>query len=72
MTWETINQLLGRAAVDDHFAGKLVANPLRAAQEIGCELTAEEKAILQNVWVSDITELSQTLLSRMKNEEQPG
>lgn len=70
MSKKAINRLLGRALLDDHFAEKLLANPLRTAQEAGYDLTLEEQAILQNARAKDVAELSQILLTQLKDNEQ--
>jgi len=70
MSWKTINELLGRAMIDAHFARRLLADPLRAAQEDGFDLTPEEQAIFQDIKARDLAELSQMLLARLKQKEQ--
>jgi predicted secreted hydrolase len=62
MSWQTINQILGLAMVDEKFAGRLLANPLEAVREFGFDLTDEEQATLLKVRAKDISELSQILV----------
>jgi predicted secreted hydrolase len=64
MSWQTINQILGLAMVDEKFAGRLLANPLEAVREFGFDLTDEEQATLLKVRAKDISELSQILVEK--------
>lgn len=71
MSWKTLNELLGRAMIDRHFAQRLLANPLQAAQEGGFDLTQQEQALLRTTRASSIAELSQILLAHQKNDASP-
>lgn len=65
MSWQTINQILGLAMVDEKFAGRLLANPLEAVREFGFDLTEEEQATLLKVRAKDVSELSQILVEKL-------
>ncbi|HEU5380183.1 MAG TPA: Os1348 family NHLP clan protein [Ktedonobacteraceae bacterium] len=70
MSWKTLNKILGRAMIDDKFARRLLANPLRTAQEAGFDLSLEEQIIFQSIKARDIAEFSQILLDQLKTEEE--
>ena len=72
MSWQAINDMLGRAVIDEHFATLLLADPLSAAQEGGFDLTQKELEVLRRVKSRDIVELSQFLLIEFKKDEQRG
>ena len=72
MSWQAINDMLGRAMIDERFARLLLTDPPLAAREGGFNLTPEESEVLQRVKINDIAELSQVLLTELRNYEQQG
>lgn len=69
MSWQTINTVLGLAMVDAQFASRLLADPLTAIQEFGFDLTEEERDVLCQLKVSNISALSQALLEKFAPQE---
>lgn len=65
MSWKTINQILGLAAVDQQFWKELKKDPLTVCQNRGFELTAEEKAVLSRIHADTLSEFSQRLLDEL-------
>lgn len=70
MSWQTINQILGLAMVDEKFARRLLANPLPTIREFGFDLTEKEEHILREVKANDVSELSQILVERLSQEDE--
>lgn len=62
MSWQTVNQMLGLAMIDEKFAHRLLTDPLHTALEFGFDLTREEQDFLRDVKASDVAELSQILV----------
>ncbi|HET8846091.1 MAG TPA: Os1348 family NHLP clan protein [Ktedonobacteraceae bacterium] len=69
MSWQTINTVLGLAMVDAQFASRLLDDPLTAIQEFGFDLTEEERDVLCQLKVSNISALSQALLEKFAPQE---
>ena len=69
MSWRTIHQMLGLAIIDPHFASRLLADPVLAAQEMGFDLSHEEQEALRNVRARDVAELGQILLEMLKSDQ---
>lgn len=69
MSWEAINKILTRAMIDLQFAQRLLANPLQTAREAGFELAPEEQNIFYNAKASDISELSEIILTQLGYED---
>lgn len=69
MSWQEINRILTRAMIDAQFAGKLLADPIRAISEAGFDLTVEELQILREAKAKDIVELSQIILRQIERGE---
>lgn len=69
MSWQEINRILTRAMIDGQFAGKLLADPIRAIGDAGFDLTAEEQQVLREAKAKDIVELSQIILRQIEHEE---
>ncbi|HZR41357.1 MAG TPA: Os1348 family NHLP clan protein [Ktedonobacteraceae bacterium] len=65
MTWQTINHILGLAAVDQAFWQELQNNPLEAIRQRGFELTEQEQVVLGKVVASDLAEFSLIVLERL-------
>jgi len=66
MSWKTINQILGLAAVDKEFAQALLKEPVAAVQARGFQLTPEEQRVLSGISASDMHELSQRLIQELR------
>jgi uncharacterized protein with von Willebrand factor type A (vWA) domain len=69
MSWQAINDILGKALLDQRFAKMLLADPLHAVQEGGFNLTPEELDFFLQVHVENITDLSKILLTQFKNNQ---
>ncbi len=70
MSWQAINDILGRALLDQHFASTLLTDPLSAVREGGFDLTSEELDVLLNVKAENIIALSNMLLIQFKDNRQ--
>jgi len=70
MSWETINEMLGLAAVDQVYCQQLLVNPLAAAQAQGFKLTQQEQDILRDIKAHDLYEFSQMVLARLAPDSQ--
>lgn len=70
MSWQTINEILGLAAIDHEFCQRLLVDPLRAAQEQGFQLTSREQSVLSNITARDLHELSQQILAALGPDNQ--
>jgi hypothetical protein len=69
MSWETINQILGLATIDQKFACELLQEPLAAVQTRGFQLTAEEQGVFSQHSAKDLNTLSQYLMQRLHHEQ---
>ena len=65
MSWATINQILGLAAVDKEFAQALLKDPVAAVQARGFQLTPEEQRVLSGISASNLPEFSQRLIQEL-------
>lgn len=65
MSWETINQILGLATVDDSFCHELLRHPLLAIQKQGFVLTEEEEAVISEVIAKTIDEFTRHVYDRL-------
>ena len=66
MSWQTVNEILGLAAIDPDFCQKLLQEPLRAVQSQGFKLSKEEEYVFSSIKAEDIHDFSQQLLDRFK------
>jgi hypothetical protein len=75
MSWETINQILGLATLDDAFCQALLKHPLIAIQQWGFQLTLAEKEALSQITVDTLPAFTQcvfdTLASRKAHHQDP-
>jgi hypothetical protein len=69
MSWKTINYMLGLAAVDQHFWQELKKDPLMASQNLGIQLTSEEKAALSKIKAETLSEFSRCLLNELHHQQ---
>ncbi len=67
MSWQAINDILGKALLDQRFAKMLLLDPARAVREGGFDLTAEELDVLLKIKAENIIDLSTNLLTQFKN-----
>jgi hypothetical protein len=65
MSWETINKILGLAALDQDFLQELLKYPVAAVQARGFELTPEEQEVFSKIVASDLSEFSQYVLDHL-------
>jgi len=65
MSWETINQILGLATLDDAFCQALLKHPLIAIQKRGFKLTQEEKEALNQIHVDSLPEFTQLVFDKL-------
>ncbi len=65
MSWETINEILGLAVVDDDFCQQLLKHPLTAIQRWGFHLTHEEEETMRQIAVETLPELSQIVFDKL-------
>lgn len=72
MSWEIINQVLGRAATDQEFAQELLADPIAAIRIRGFVLTDEEEEILSHTSARNLQQLSQILLKKIPRPQSNG
>ena len=70
MSWKTINQILGRACIDQAYWQALQQNPLAALAEEGFELTPEEKAVFEEFVQLSFPEFCRHLLDKLAPDEQ--
>ncbi len=63
MSWQSINEMLGLAIVDQTFCRQLLADPVGSAKARGFELTEREEAILLGITAHDLHEFSQAVLA---------
>lgn len=68
MSWNTLNRILGQAAVDLQFWQELKKDPLAASQKRGFELTEEEKRVFSNISAETLSEFSQCLLDAFSSQ----
>jgi len=68
MSWETINQILGLATLDDDFCQALLQEPLRAIQKRGFQLTQEEKEVFNHITAGTLPELTQHVFDKLAPE----
>lgn len=64
MSWETINQVLGLATLDDDFCQELLKDPCAAIQKQGFRLTQEEENVLSWITAGTLPELTQMVFDR--------
>lgn len=69
MSRKTINAILGLAAVDEAFCRALLANPLAAIQARQFVLTDEEQEIFKTISASNLSALSQQLVTLLDESE---
>lgn len=67
MSWQAINDILGKALLDQRFAEMLLMNPVRAVREGDFDLTAEELDVLLKIKAESIVDLSAKLLIQLEN-----
>lgn len=65
MSWQTINEILGLAIIDQSFAQQLLSDPLEALLRRGFHLTAEEQKTLCECQWETLQELSQYLIEKL-------
>jgi hypothetical protein len=65
MSWTTINEILGLAAIDHAFCQELLANPLQAVQKRGFQLTTQEQHTFRRIKARDLQDFSQQVLSSL-------
>lgn len=65
MSWETINQILGLATLDDDFCQALLKHPLIAIQKWGFKLTQEEKEALNQITADTLPEFTQQVFDTL-------
>ncbi len=65
MSWETINQILGLATLDDAFCQALLKHPLIAIQKWGFKLTQEEQEVLNQITVNTLPEFTQLVFDKL-------
>ncbi len=65
MGWQTINQILGEAAINPDFCRELLASPVQTIEANGWHLAEEERQVLETIHAQSLTEFSQLLLSRL-------
>jgi hypothetical protein len=63
MSWQAIDEMLGLALIDPVFCEALLREPIRAAEDQGFKLTAEEKRFFQGIRAHDLSEFSQRLIA---------
>jgi hypothetical protein len=61
MSWQTLNEILGMASIDEQFAGELLADSVEAIQSRGFSLQPHEQKVLKGLVFSSLVELSQLL-----------
>jgi len=59
MPWETINQILGLATVEEKFCQDLLKQPVLATQKWGFKLTSEEEKVLNQIAVDTLPAFTQ-------------
>ena len=65
MSWETINQILGLATLDDDFCQALLHEPLVAIQKRGFQLSQEEKEVFNHITAGSLPELTQLVFDEL-------
>ena len=68
MSWQTINEMLGLAAIDHDFREQLLSHPLTAARQRGFQLTPYERKVIRELNARDLSEFSQIILTRLGPE----
>jgi hypothetical protein len=68
MSWQMVNDILGKALFDQSFAKLLLSDPLHAVREGGFDLTAEELDVLLAIRAENIIDLSRQLRLHFKND----
>ena len=68
MSWEIINKILGRAALDQDFARMLLDDPSTAIHTQGFQLTPEEQRAFNAISARNLTELSQQLIQHLHHD----
>lgn len=69
MSWDTINQILGLATLDDDFCQALLLHPLSAIQQQGFQLTQSESEVIEQVSASTLCEFSRLVSARLAPEK---
>jgi len=67
MSWQAINDILGKALLDQRFAKMLLTDPAHAVREGGFDLTAEELDVFLKIKAENIVDLSANLLTQFEN-----
>ncbi len=65
MSWQTINNVLGLAMIDELFADQLLKEPREALSTYGIQLPSNEMEILCTCQARTLPELSQQLLKKL-------
>jgi hypothetical protein len=65
MSWQTINHILGQAAIDPDFRQRLQEDPLTALAAEGFELTSEEQEAFTRLAALPFPEFCQRLLEEL-------